>query len=262
MKSGNPTFSKKRALLMLHGFTGSPYDYESFLSLSGAWDVQYFVRLPGHIGGKSASFNPDAEWGRFLQDLEYCITTAKQHEASIHVLAYSMGARLWLKAYLKKRWEITAMFLMGVNPGLEGGNEREARLQNDKQLAEKLRHEGTSIFVDHWIQQPLIRTQLPFISEESLESKKRLDAKALAWALENYSPGLLPALWDQLESLDRPTVLIAGEADTKFTAIHQRMLGMLRNGYAISVKDAGHAPHIENPHGLAKEIDAYLASAN
>lgn len=262
MKSGKSPISNKCVLLMLHGFTGAPYDFQPLLDQSNHWDVHYFARLPGHITGKPVTFDPSGEWERFIYGLDFCFQEAIRQGIRVYVLAYSMGARLWLKAYLERKWGIAGMFLIGVNPGLVNNDEREVRSMRDRHLAESLRQEGTSRFIDSWMQQPLIRTQLPHVSDEVIGHKKRLNAEALAWALETYSPGVLPSLWDELGEWDAPTVLISGEMDSKFSAIHERMLSKLKYGFAGSVKEAGHAPHIENPHGLAKVMDACLANTD
>ena len=59
--------------------------------------------------------------------------------------------------------------------------------------------------------------------------------------------GVQPSLHAQLPTLHIPTLLIAGELDTKFTTIAQHMSQALPQSQLRIIPAAGHTVHLEQP---------------
>ena len=116
-------------------------------------------------------------------------------------------------------------------------------------------------FVDHWESVPLFATQarLPTGMRRAIRRGRLAnDAQGLANSLRGMGTGAQPALHESLGGIEAPSLLIAGSRDTKFATIAEEMAAAMPNARALSVADAGHAPHIEKPAYCVRTITAFL----
>ncbi len=51
-----------------------------------------------------------------------------------------------------------------------------------------------------------------------------------------------------------PVICAAGERDTKYRALSEKMAALLPRGEAVTIRDAGHAAHLEQPEAVARLI--------
>ncbi len=63
-------------------------------------------------------------------------------------------------------------------------------------------------------------------------------------------------MWERLPNLQMPTTLLAGERDTKFTALAYEMARCIPRATVTIVPGAGHAVHLERPDAV---VEALLA---
>jgi len=70
--------------------------------------------------------------------------------------------------------------------------------------------------------------------------------------------GMQPSLWDQLQQLSMPVLLITGALDTKFRAIAAQMVAQMPHAQHIVIPDAGHAPHLEQNSVFQSALAAFL----
>jgi 2-succinyl-6-hydroxy-2,4-cyclohexadiene-1-carboxylate synthase len=70
--------------------------------------------------------------------------------------------------------------------------------------------------------------------------------------------GVMPSLWETIDSLVPPTLAIAGSTDEKFRDIAREMT--LRNARieAAVPPDAGHCAHLENPAAVGALIEGFI----
>ena len=249
MKSVLSQNLRRKRILAIHGFTGEPYDFAPLYESDGL-DVDWrFVSLPGHYREIVPDSAYQDEWELFCRRIEEIVQEASEDGVELIALGYSMGARLLLRATLERRLLFTRLILIGVTPGLKGMAALDERKESDEGWCKLLIEQGIDVFLEKWRQQPIIATQYQQPDAEShtrRERKRRLDPKALAAAMMRYSNGVMPHVWDQLDELDLPVLLVSGERDEKFSAIHQQMEACLPQGTAHSIPNAGHAPHLEN----------------
>ena len=136
-----------RRLVFLHGFLGSPED----------WD-----RVISHF--------PDYD----CKALSYPFEIPKD----AIVIGYSMGGRVALRSSCPK-------ILISTHPGLQTFEEKTERLKNDQLLREKLRHQPLEAFLNDWYAQPLFATlrnhpEFPKILLRRLNQEPEALAKMLA----------------------------------------------------------------------------------
>lgn len=249
MKSTPSQNLRSQRILAVHGFTGEPYDFAPLYE-SGSLEVDWrFVTLPGHERELKMPIADGDDWQLFCVRIGEIVDEASRDGVRLIGLGYSMGARLLLRAQLEKQWDFDRMILIGVTPGLVEEADRSQRWKQDESLAKMIKQEGISAFLEKWKKLPIIATQLKDQGAAGAERWRRkglLNADALAKALLDYSNGKLSPVWDDLRTVETPVHLVAGEFDSKFLEIHQRMALLLRRCSSHTIPGAGHAPHLEN----------------
>jgi 2-succinyl-6-hydroxy-2,4-cyclohexadiene-1-carboxylate synthase len=245
--------------LLLHGFTGSSRSWSGVLvdGLASLGRAPVLVDLPGHGRHRGAS-SPDhfTLAGVFESILE------ASRGASLDLVGYSMGGRMALAFAVIHPDRVSRLVLESASPGLATEGEREARRAADEALARSLEENGIEAFVDAWQRQPLFESQAtlpPGVLAEQRARRLRNDPASLGACLRGLGTGSQPSFWDALPGLDIPTLVLAGEADTKFVEIGRRMVRALPRGRLAAVPGAGHAVHLERPDAWLAHVGGFLA---
>jgi 2-succinyl-6-hydroxy-2,4-cyclohexadiene-1-carboxylate synthase len=239
----------RRTLILLHGFTGSVANWATLLPrLTVPGRRLIALDLLGH-GQADAPTDP----ARY--SLEHCqsdilallrILGVQSREAVL--LGYSMGGRIALYAALSGFFR--GLILESASPGLTDTTEREQRRQSDHALAERIEYEGVEAFIDYWEKLPLFASQnsLPPEIRTALRVQRLNNrASGLANSLRGAGTGIQPALHARLPELNLPTLLLAGELDTKFRQIASQMARSLPQASLHIVPASGHTIHLEQP---------------
>ena len=79
-------------------------------------------------------------------------------------------------------------------------------------------------------------------------------------ALRGFGTGHMEPLWDRLPELTIPVTLITGERDEKFRAHAEEMAKRLPNAQHVTIPNTGHAPHLEDPEGVARAFAYHSGS--
>ena len=255
------------AVLLLHGFTGRGRNWDGvsgsrFQVSSSEFQVSSFeflaVDLIGH-GATDAPTDPARYQMEFaaadLASLILDLTTPP-----IHLVGYSMGARLAL--YLAWRYPhlCRTLVLESGSPGLATAAERQTRRISDEQLAGRLERDGIEPFVNDWERLPLFASQsrLPQTIRQQLRQQRlHNNPLGLANSLRGMGTGAQPSLWEQLPHIQLPVLLMAGEQDSKFVTIAQQMASQLPRATLALVPDAGHTIHLERPRIFTEQITSF-----
>ena len=247
-------------LLLLHGFSGSSESWgEPLLERLSVSRRVIAVDLPGH--GES---DVPVEPGRFafaaiVADLADLLDVLEV--ASAVWVGYSMGGRLALGAGLFLPDRVSALVLEGASPGLATEQERTGRRASDELLARRIESSGIGAFVREWEGLPLFATQRKLAPKVRAELRSRRltnRPKALAACLRGLGTGMQPSLWEALEHVGAPTLLIAGEADQKFVRTNERMIETLPDARLEVVPEAGHAVHLEQPKAWLSAVESFV----
>jgi pimeloyl-ACP methyl ester carboxylesterase len=86
----------------------------------------------------------------------------------------------------------------------------------------------------------------------------RQSAEGLAAALRHLGSGAQPPLWDELQRLRAPVLLVAGERDAKFGGIAREMATAIPGARVALVPNSGHSPHLEAPERYAATLAAFF----
>ena len=248
------------AILFLHGFMGEAAEWRATMAQLGPAYHCLAVNLPGH-GPRSRE--PGSQTLPALPALARHLVHTAQHLGSdrpVWLVGYSLGARVALYALLHHPEAFAGAFLEGVNPGLADPAERQARLAQDHQWAERLRREDFVAVLRDWYAQPVFANlaQQPALLAATIARRARQEPLALAAALEAFSLGTMPDLWPGLLASTKPIGLLTGAADRKFCAIADRIVAQRPATRRWTVPDCGHNVHLEKPPAYHAALLAFL----
>jgi len=236
----------KPAILALHGFTGSGQDFSPFMEGTGELCHWVTPDLPGHGDLRDLKEEADYSLASIFNRLD---TLIDRLDGDVILLGYSLGARIGLHYALHAKEKLKGIILISGTPGIRKERSQEKRKKEDAKLAEQIPKMGVEAFINAWQEQPLIQSQKSILSstrKRMIERRMQNSAEGLANSLRFLGQGALPSIWDNLEVLDLPVALFAGEKDVKYCEIATEMSHSLKMGLFLKVPEAGHAPHLEN----------------
>ena len=201
--------------------------------------------LPGH--GRAASISAS------LPETADLILDALPREPVI-LGGYSFGARVALHVALRDPSRLRALVVLGASRGISDPLERARRVAHDEALAQHLEEVGPDVFLREWLAQPLFERLGPRAETDA----RSVDATGMANSLRHAGTGTQEWLGDRLATLDVATLALAGDADVKFTLEARAIAATVVNGRSETIRDAGHAAHLEQPERVAAAIDAFL----
>jgi 2-succinyl-6-hydroxy-2,4-cyclohexadiene-1-carboxylate synthase len=234
-------------LVLLHGFTGSA---ESWNEVLGRLPTREALCPP--LLGHGA---PALEVRTFDDEVDRLVTLFPSKP--VHLCGYSLGARLALGVLARHPERVAEATLIGVHPGLATDAERDERRQADARFIELLETCGIEAFVDAWGAQPLFATQrsLP----ESLQRRRQRerlshDPKGLARSLCVTGLAEMPNFRGRCCEIRLPVTLLAGELDTKFSALAEDLSTLFPDARRSIVPRAGHDLLLERPDLIARQL--------
>lgn len=252
------------SLVFLHGFTGGPISWDAVIGHVSS-DPRGARRMlcPVITGHEGSLDGPRESWPaqpRSFED-EVDRLAALLPRGTLHLVGYSLGARLALGLLVRHRVRFETATLIGGHPGLDDAAARADRTEADDALAERLERAGLAAFVEEWEALPLWDTQRT-LAPARLAAQRALrlshDAPRLAHALRTLSLGRMPSWTAALATMDLPVTLVAGHADTKFRALAETMGAALPDARVVVLGDAaapfGHNLPLEAPGELARVI--------
>jgi 2-succinyl-6-hydroxy-2,4-cyclohexadiene-1-carboxylate synthase len=233
-------------LVLLHGFSGTRRAWDGVIArLDGERYRPLALDLPGH-GGAAAGDGSIT----FASCVETILAQAPRRFA---LGGYSMGGRVALHVALAAPERVSRLTLVSCTAGIEDDAERTVRRASDGALADELERGPFERFIERWGAQPVFAEDPPDVVERAREDQRRNDPRALAAAIRGIGTGEMTPLWQRLGELAMPTLVVAGDRDTKFIAIGRRMAALLPIGELV-VLAGGHRLALENPAELARVV--------
>jgi 2-succinyl-6-hydroxy-2,4-cyclohexadiene-1-carboxylate synthase len=247
-----------RRLVLLHGFTQGPGSWDSLVA---ALDPSYRivrVTLPGHgpVGGASAALRLSFEAAAAA--VADAVAAAAGPEPATW-FGYSLGGRLALRLALDRPDLLEGLALLGATAGIEDAAARDARAEMDERLASGLERKGLDSFVEGWLSQKLFSG----LAREAagVEERKQGTVEGLAYSLRRLGTGAQEPVWGRLGEITVPVLVMAGEYDSKFSALAFRLAAAIGENAGISfVPGAGHAAHLERPQSVAAILGRFLSA--
>jgi 2-succinyl-6-hydroxy-2,4-cyclohexadiene-1-carboxylate synthase len=233
-------------LFCLHGFSGSPQSFD-FLPTGSARVV------PALIGHAGSSANDSVL--RFEDEVDRLAALAPSEP--LHLVGYSLGARLALGFAVRHGARVARLTLVSAHPGLATEAERTARRAADAAWCELLQTRGIEAFVSAWQALPLWASQARLSSDRSTQKQKeRLTHEALGLCRSLRVTGLaeMPNYAPALRELTLPVDVLAGALDSKFCALAATIAQSLPCARLEIVPGAGHDLLLERPDFITEVI--------
>jgi 2-succinyl-6-hydroxy-2,4-cyclohexadiene-1-carboxylate synthase len=245
-------------VVALHGFTGSGADFDA---LSHRLSVPLVA--PDLLGHGDA---PDpAEPRAYRMSAQARRIAADLDDGPVVLLGYSLGGRVALRLWPLLRDRLRGMVLIGAHPGLTDPVERAERMAADHALAGQIEEQGMGWFLDHWAQQPIIRSQAaipPEILKPMRERRRGNRPLGLANSLRGAGQGAADPVWEQLSEIPAPCLVISGAADHKYGEVSVAMVEAMSHARHTVIPDAGHCAHLENLDATCSILSEFLAEVS
>lgn len=230
---------------LLHGFTQSPRSWDRVLELLAGPSLR--PALLGH-GAPVVLETFDAEVDRLASLLE----------EPVHLVGYSLGARLALGLLARHPSRVRSAVLIGCHPGLESDREREERVVSDERWARVAIDRGIEAFVSEWEKQPLLGGDPASVAAQR-EVRLAHSPAGLAAALRVLGLGRMPSRWSALSAAACPVAMVVGERDVKFRQIAESVRRRADVRVHV-VEGAGHNVVMDAPAALAEIVRSVEAS--
>ena len=255
-------------LLLLHGFTGTHHTWDHLAARLAKRRFLILPDLPGH--GRSGVSTSRVEMGiqptsDALAEVLALAAGRGRSSSSAALLGYSLGGRVALALACRHQELLSCLVLEGASPGIEGEDERARRRASDDALADEIERRGVEWFVEAWQENPLFATQKELPREVSLSLRRdRLSnsAHGLAMSLRGAGAGEMDPLWDEIEGLTIPVLIVVGERDPKYAETGEAMRRRIPGSALATVEGAGHCPHLERPQQFADLVERFLAGSS
>lgn len=252
-------------VLLIHGFMGSRLDWTAVAETLAGNHRCVAVDLPGHGETGDPGRDPRATAENDPESLwtpDGCVAALAGLLAAAgggSVVGYSLGGRLALQLAIDHPGLVSRAVIVSASPGIADEPARRARRGEDEQRARMLETLGLGPFLEDWYRQPLFASLREHPGYAAvLARRRRNDPHLLARSLRAMGTGSQRSLWGALGDLQPPLLFLAGERDTKFTALALEAVALCRQAEAVVLRGRGHALVEEDPVAVARETGAFL----
>lgn len=248
--------AKGTPLLLIHGFMGSLHDFDTLIPHL----KQPILRV--NLRGFGVQTALEADLSMPTQIAALIALLDELSIDKIDVLGYSMGARVALGLAMTHAQRVAHLILESGTAGIADEQTRIQRVQADELQAQAIEKDYAS-FVTKWENLPLFASQNKLSnSQKEAVRQQRLSQtpQNMATSLRQMGTGSQPNYWPLLPYLTVKTLFLAGEYDTKFQAIGQKLTRALPNGQYQKVLETGHNIHLEAPKVFALIITKWLST--
>jgi 2-succinyl-6-hydroxy-2,4-cyclohexadiene-1-carboxylate synthase len=260
-------------LLLLHGWMGSSEDYTELIDRLKSQFYCIAIDLPGH--GKTEVVEEDLGYD-FINTASGIIELLNRLNIDrCSIAGYSFGGRLALYLALEfpdrfvgvaslrrqtllrgqrlrqRERNENRVILESTSPGLPTASERQARIDRDRQIIDRLATTSFDDFVRDWYRQSIFvgidsHPNFPALIRRRIATNQ---PRNLAKSLQYAGLGMQPYLGDRLKLSTRSISLIVGALDLKFVNIG---LNLTRMCPCINLTIVPHCSH--NVHFVRSEL--------
>lgn len=236
------------AVLLVHGYSDSWRSYRPLMAGLSRTHRAIAVTLRGH--GDSRRPETGYDIATLAGDLPALMDRCDV--ASAAVVGHSMGSMVAARLALAHPNRVRALVLIGALATLKG-NAAEAEL---REAIAALTDPVPAEFVRDFQEGTLARPVAPVFLETVIAESLKLPARVWWQALDAmFDDDLTP----DLHRITAPTLVLWGDRDSLCDRASQsRLTGAIPNARLSVEPGAGHAPHWEDPRGIASAITSFL----
>ena len=171
-------------------------------------------------------------------------------------IGYSMGGRYLLHIAVQHPEVVKGLVLVSTTAGLDLALERNERKAADDALADSIEQEGVPAFLDRWMSLPMFANLRP--TAKDLAARKLNSGVGLAESLRQAGTGRQEPLWNRLDNIRVPTLIVTGEQDLKFSALGERLANTIPGSALEVIPQTGHAVHLEQPQQFSETVAEWV----
>jgi 2-succinyl-6-hydroxy-2,4-cyclohexadiene-1-carboxylate synthase len=241
-------------LALLHGFTGAPSSFDALAAHLAPSARVFRPALLGHHGRGPGS--AEASWG---SEVDRLAREIRAHLGDgVHLVGYSLGARLGLSLLASHRGLVSRATLIGARlPPIEAAA-RTKRAASDEAWARRLETDSLESFVDAWEAQPLFESQRALPADARArrrDERLRHHPTGLAQSLRVLGLAAMPDPRPRLRATEVAITLAVGTRDAAFLAHADEIRAHVPRARLMKVNGAGHDLILERPAELAASIN-------
>jgi 2-succinyl-6-hydroxy-2,4-cyclohexadiene-1-carboxylate synthase len=254
---------EKTPIIFLHGFTGSAEDWQFIFPKLNPRFFPIAIDLPGH-GKTICPDNSNYFTTESYKDTVDIVLNHLNIKKAIFV-GYSMGGRTALSFATANPEKIIALVLESTTAGIINEQEKKSRIKTDLEIADRIISDGMESFTEYCLNLVFF-TSLKSLNDKDyfnlIEAKKRNSPEGLSNSLKGFSTGKMPSLWNKINILTIPTLLITGILDKKFVRINKEMNQQIKNSKLKVIENCGHNTHLENKEEFTILVNNFLNTLN
>src|SRR5579863_4466579 len=167
----------------------------------------------------------------------------------------SIGGYLLFEFWRRHREHVGALVLADTRAGAETPESRANRLG----LAEKVLREGTAGFIEEMLPKlmsPVTARNRPDIVDAARRMMQQMSPQDIAAVQQGMADR--PDSVATLKTIDRPTLIVAGEDDSIPRAEFELMRDQIRGSRLVVLPRAGHYAALEQPEAFAEVLRGFL----
>jgi len=233
-------------IVLVHGFTQTAETWDGIAQHLKSEFELLAIDAPNHGDSSDISLN-----------LESGARSIIEVGGEATYVGYSMGGRFCLTAAFAEPQNVKRLVLVSTTAGIEDKDLRNERLKNDEELARRVEQIGVAQFIDEWLTNSLFSG----LTEETNQRAVRLKNTAigLSSSLRLCGAGRQQPTWTKLSELKMPVLVMAGENDSKYVELAERMVQAIgENARLRIVKNSGHTPHLEQESVFVESIRSFV----
>lgn len=221
-------------IVALHGFLGKPSDWNSVAIKTQKVDLFSYPHESFSVWTKH--FNK-----------------AFQNQ-NLVLMGYSLGGRLALHALLDNPSQWAAGIIISAHPGLVKKEEKEKRIHEDANWAERFLNEKWSTLMQDWNGRPVFEGRNAIFDRQ----EKDYDRTALASLLVHTSRGRQRDLRGEIAQLEKPILWIIGAQDLQYVEVSKTIRFKHPASKIVVIEGAGHRVTWEQPARFIEEVNHFL----
>jgi 2-succinyl-6-hydroxy-2,4-cyclohexadiene-1-carboxylate synthase len=246
-------------LILLHGLNMD----------SAMWDpVRDDLRHIGQtatvdlLGHGASPAPPEPEAYTFAAYLAYCEEIlARLALTSAWWVGFSMGGWIVQRLALERPHLVQGLVLAATHPGMDEKKARAKRREEDLALADGTERNGMDWFFDRFYARFPETMALPEAELAALRALRTQNpAIGIANSLRAMGTGLQEPVWDRLNEISVPALVVCGDKDQRNFAAAPRMAALVPRSRLEIIPEAGHALFRQRPREFAQAMEHFFAA--